>query len=69
MPAYLRSNCLPSAAARCCSRRLVNVNNLVTNMEAMLGRIIGEQITIETALDPELGLDQGWTRTNWSRSS
>ena len=36
--------------------RLVNVNNLVTNMEAMLGRIIGEQITIETALDPELGL-------------
>ncbi len=36
--------------------RLVNVNNLVTNMEAMLGRIIGEQITIETVLDPELGL-------------
>ena len=36
--------------------RLVNVNHLVTNMKTMLGRIIGEQITIETALDPELGL-------------
>jgi PAS domain S-box-containing protein len=35
---------------------LVNVNHLVTNMQAMLGRIIGEQVTIETALDPELGL-------------
>jgi two-component system, cell cycle sensor histidine kinase and response regulator CckA len=36
--------------------RLINVNHLVTNMEAMLGRIIGEQITVETALDPDLGL-------------
>ncbi len=36
--------------------RLVNLNHLVTNMQAMLGRIIGEQITIETALDPDLGL-------------
>ena len=36
--------------------RLVNVNHLLTNMETMLGRIIGEHISIETALDPELGL-------------
>ena len=35
--------------------RLVNVNHLLTNMETMLGRIIGEHISIETALDPELG--------------
>jgi two-component system cell cycle sensor histidine kinase/response regulator CckA len=30
---------------------LVNLNHLLTNMEAMLRRIIGEQVTIETALD------------------
>jgi two-component system cell cycle sensor histidine kinase/response regulator CckA len=36
--------------------RLVNVNHLLTNMKTMLGRIIGEHITIETTLDPELGL-------------
>jgi nitrogen-specific signal transduction histidine kinase len=33
---------------------VVNVNHLLTNMEAMLGRIIGEHIAIETELDPEL---------------
>jgi len=32
--------------------RLVNVNNLLTNMEAMLRPLIGEHITIETELDP-----------------
>ena len=36
--------------------RLVNLNHLVTNLKAMLGRIIGERITVETALDPALGL-------------
>jgi len=36
--------------------RLVNLNHLVTNLKAMLGRIIGERITIETALDSGLGL-------------
>jgi PAS domain S-box-containing protein len=36
--------------------RLVNLNHLVINLKAMLGRIIGERITIETALDPALGL-------------
>jgi PAS domain S-box-containing protein len=33
---------------------LVNVNRLLANMEALLRRIIGEHITIETALDPAL---------------
>src|SRR5215469_291517 len=35
---------------------LVNLNHLLTSMQEMLTRIIGEQITIETALDPALGL-------------
>jgi len=34
--------------------RLVNVNRLLANMEALLRRIIGEHITIQTALDPAL---------------
>uniref|UniRef100_Q01RQ0 histidine kinase n=1 Tax=Solibacter usitatus (strain Ellin6076) TaxID=234267 RepID=Q01RQ0_SOLUE len=34
--------------------KLVNVNNLLTSMASLLRRIIGEHITIETALDPEL---------------
>jgi PAS domain S-box-containing protein len=34
--------------------KLVNLNHLLTNLKAMLERIIGERITIETALDPEL---------------
>jgi two-component system, cell cycle sensor histidine kinase and response regulator CckA len=34
--------------------RLVNVNRLLANMEALLRRIIGEHINIETALDPAL---------------
>jgi two-component system, cell cycle sensor histidine kinase and response regulator CckA len=34
--------------------RLVDVNRLLANMEALLRRIIGEHITIETALDPAL---------------
>jgi PAS domain S-box-containing protein len=36
--------------------KLVNLNHLVTNLRAMLGRIIGERITIETEFDPALGL-------------
>ena len=36
--------------------KLVNLNHLVTNLRTMLGRIIGEQIMIETAFDPALGL-------------
>jgi PAS domain S-box-containing protein len=36
--------------------KMVNLNHLVTNVQAMLGRIIGERITIETALDPTLGM-------------
>jgi signal transduction histidine kinase len=36
--------------------KTVNLNHLVTNVQAMLGRIIGERITIETALDPTLGV-------------
>jgi PAS domain S-box-containing protein len=35
--------------------KLINLNHLMTNLKAMLGRIIGERITIETALDPALG--------------
>jgi two-component system, cell cycle sensor histidine kinase and response regulator CckA len=35
--------------------KAVNLNHLVTNLKTMLGRIIGEHITIETALDPALG--------------
>jgi PAS domain S-box-containing protein len=35
--------------------RLVNLNHLVINLKAMLERIIGERITIETSLDPTLG--------------
>jgi two-component system cell cycle sensor histidine kinase/response regulator CckA len=34
--------------------RLVNANRLLANMEALLRRIIGEHITIQTALDPAL---------------
>jgi PAS domain S-box-containing protein len=34
--------------------KLVNVNHVLTNMEALLRRIIGEHIAIETALDPAL---------------
>jgi nitrogen-specific signal transduction histidine kinase/CheY-like chemotaxis protein len=34
--------------------KLVNVNNLLSNMASLLRRIIGEHITIETAFDPEL---------------
>jgi two-component system, cell cycle sensor histidine kinase and response regulator CckA len=36
--------------------KLVTLNHLVTNLKAMLERIIGERITIETELDPALGL-------------
>lgn len=36
--------------------KTVNLNHLMTNVQAMLGRIIGERITIETALDPTLGV-------------
>jgi PAS domain S-box-containing protein len=36
--------------------KLVNLNHLVTNLKAMLGRIIGEPITIETTLDPTVGM-------------
>jgi PAS domain S-box-containing protein len=36
--------------------KLVNLNHLVTNLKAMLERIIGERITIETGFDPALGL-------------
>jgi PAS domain S-box-containing protein len=36
--------------------KLVNLNHLVTNLKTMLERIIGEQITIETAFDPALGM-------------
>jgi signal transduction histidine kinase/ActR/RegA family two-component response regulator len=36
--------------------RMVNLNHLVTNVTAMLDPMIGERVTIETALDPELGL-------------
>jgi two-component system cell cycle sensor histidine kinase/response regulator CckA len=31
---------------------LVNLNHLLTNMKTLLGRLIGEHITIETELDP-----------------
>ncbi len=34
--------------------RVVNLNHLVTSMNTMLGRIIGESVRIQTALDPEL---------------
>jgi CheY-like chemotaxis protein len=36
--------------------RMVSLNHLVINLKAMLGPMIGERITIETALDPTLGL-------------
>jgi CheY-like chemotaxis protein len=35
--------------------KLVDINHLLTNMEALLSRIIGEHITIETSLDPAVG--------------
>ena len=34
--------------------KLVNANHLLSNMASLLRRIIGENITIETAFDPEL---------------
>jgi nitrogen-specific signal transduction histidine kinase/CheY-like chemotaxis protein len=34
--------------------KVVNVNNLLSNMASLLRRIIGEHIAIETELDPEL---------------
>lgn len=34
--------------------RVVNVNHLLTNLEALLRPLIGEHIAIETELDPEL---------------
>ncbi len=33
---------------------LVNVNHLLTHMEALLRRLIGEDIAVETALDPDV---------------
>jgi PAS domain S-box-containing protein len=36
--------------------KLVNLNHLVTSLKAMLARIIGERITVETSFDPALGL-------------
>ena len=33
---------------------LVNLNHLLTNMMALLGPLVGEQITIETEFDPEV---------------
>ena len=38
--------------------KLVNLNHLVTSMNAMLGRIIGEAVRIETALDPGISAIQ-----------
>ena len=35
--------------------KVVNLNELVTGLAAMLGRLIGEDIRLETELDPELG--------------
>jgi two-component system, cell cycle sensor histidine kinase and response regulator CckA len=35
--------------------KVVNVNRLLSNMEALLHRLIGEHITVETTLDPGLG--------------
>ena len=31
--------------------QMVNVNHVLTNLKAMLHRIIGENVSIETALD------------------
>ena len=36
--------------------KMVSLNHLVTNLKTMLGRVIGERITIDTVLDPALGL-------------
>jgi CheY-like chemotaxis protein len=35
--------------------KLVNLNHLLTNMNALLRRVIGEHLTIETALHPNVG--------------
>ena len=37
-------------------RRIVSLNSVVTDMEKMLRPLIGEQISLVTELDPELGL-------------
>ena len=37
-------------------RRIVSLNRIVTDMEKMLRPLIGEQISLVTVLDPELGL-------------
>jgi signal transduction histidine kinase/CheY-like chemotaxis protein len=40
-------------------RRVVSLNSIVTDMEKMLRPLIGEQISLVTVLDPELGLVSG----------
>jgi hypothetical protein len=44
----------PSAGCRC-SKRIVDLNALVSNLEAMLVRLIGEDIELTTTLAPGLG--------------
>jgi len=54
LASVLTSQLLAFSRRQVLQPRLVDVNHSLANMGALLRRIIGEHITIETALDPEL---------------
>ena len=55
-PARSLDNSWPSVAAKCWSPQSVNLNDVVSNVEKMLRRVIGENIEFVTRLWPSLGL-------------